>query len=757
MKTKEVRIQSLSAGIADRLGSGLFKRWDAMSRQFFERSIQNNFILNSLLKKLSAVELFTSKTRKQKQQKTTDYQILENRQVLSANFPAYVGGQLNLGDSQSTAPYELSDTFKLESNPSAKKTVYLDFNGHHSTGNAWKHSIHFPSYNTSGSAASFSKSELIEIQKIFQNVAEDFLPLDVNVTTRDPGATFLSRSTGGDQDYGIRIVVTQHTGSFGAGTGGLAKRNSFSDRRDTPAFVFNKGINDAAWTISHEAGHTMGLTHDGFNGKTYHPGSGSGETGWGPIMGGAFGKSLTQWSDGSYAGSDNRQDDLSVMTRSSIGIKLRTDDVGNSMGSAESLSLRNNRINDWGTITSRQDVDYYRFTVENSNVSFSVKPFQGHGNLDVIAKLYSSTGELISSSNPTDSVSASISQSLKKGTYYLAIDGAGRNGRYTDYGSLGFYSIKGSVSPQEVQTKVVGESGNIDLVDHRWRRIQLNGQFQNPVVIAGPATTNDPTASVVRVRNVNSNSFEIRIENWDYSPEAHGAESVGYLVVESGRHELADGTKLIAGNGYLNHRFRRIGFGEHFDNPPVVFSQVISTRGESTVTQRIQSVKTGSFETVLQEEEGNDKTHSFERFSWVAIEQVDSDVNDLLVKSGDIVNHKTKQLQFSKGFDNPPVFIANTQTRAGTDPATVRIHSLNHERATIFFQEETSADAETIHVPEQLGFLVIQPGRILGSNGEQSRDVNQRDQAFAELDNAYAHPHLDFAKLNSFQKTATNR
>lgn len=733
-----------------------------MFRQFFERSIQRTFDFPSLLKDIRVGDLFTGNNRRQKHEKATDYQSLENRQVLSANFPAYIGGQLTLGSSQSASPYELTDTFQLESNPNAKKTIYLDFNGHHSTGNAWKHSINFPSYNTSGSSKSFTRSELTEIQRIFQNVAEDFLPLDVNVTTRDPGSDDLRRTSARDSNFGIRVVVTQQTGNFGVGTGGLAKRNSFVDRRDTPAFVFNKGVNDAAWTISHEAGHTMGLTHDGFNGKTYHSGSGTGQTGWGPIMGGPFGKSLSQWSDGSYAGSDNRQDDLRIMTRSAIGVDFRPDDVGDTTKSADQLSVAKNRIGDWGTITSRSDVDFYRFTVGNAGVSISIRPFQGHGNLDVMAKLYSSSGELISTSNPIESTSASFNQTLKKGTYFLSVDGVGRTGRYTDYGSLGFYSIEGKITPQEVQPQIIGESGQLNLVDHQWRKVQFKGTFKNPVVIAGPPTSNDLKAGAVRIRNVNSNSFEIRMENWDYLTDAHRPESVGYMVVEAGQHELPDGTTLVAGNTHLNHRMRQVKLGSGFDQTPIVFSQVNSARGGSTVISRIQKVSSKSFESYLQEEEGNDGSHKTERVGWIAIEPNQGSGADLLVSAENLVNHKPTQLHFERRFEKTPVLIAQTQTRNGTDPATLRIHKPDNERTTIFLQEETSADPETVHVQETLAYLITKPGQITGSSDSLSRQESKpqlraRDLAFENAGDSISHTNRDFAKLNSFQHRFATR
>ncbi len=65
----------------------------------------------------------------------------------------------------------------------------------------------FEPYDRDGDPFNFSVAELIEIQRLFQNVAEDFLPFDVNVTTKDPGLAALTKSNSNDHVC-IRSVLT---------------------------------------------------------------------------------------------------------------------------------------------------------------------------------------------------------------------------------------------------------------------------------------------------------------------------------------------------------------------------------------------------------------------------------------------------------------------------------------------------------------------------------------------------------------------
>ncbi len=360
-------------------------------------------------------------------------------------FPTFINGAFNFGNAGGSSPYALADTFLLESNPTATKTIYLDFNGHQSVNNQWGHNIVFDAFDRDGDVNSFSNAELIEIQKQFQNVAEDFLPFDVNVTTRDFGAARLIKSNAADQFYGMRALNTQYKDGFGNGTGGIAFLNSFGSSDDTPVFAFNKGENNGAMTNSHEVGHALGLNHDGLNGSTYHPGTGSGATSWGPIMGAPFGTNVTQWSNGDYPGSTRTEDDLAIITKPANGFGFRLDDHGNTTASATNLAAGSS-IFGWGIVEQRSDLDFFSFDfLTAGNLNLQINPFQGRPNLDILANLYDSNGALLFSSNPVDDVNAFFNlQNLNAGRYYLSIDGTGKSGVYSDYGSLGFYTVEGA-------------------------------------------------------------------------------------------------------------------------------------------------------------------------------------------------------------------------------------------------------------------------------------------------------------------------
>lgn len=346
--------------------------------------------------------------------------------------------------------YPPEQTFLLHSRPGASKVIYLDFNGHVTSGTPWNSSfnggqpITSAPFNLDSSPSTFNTTELDRIQYIWQRVAEDFAPLDVDVTTQDPGVEALRRTSSTDAYYGVRLIITPS--NFYANAGGVAYIGSFAWSSDTPAFVFSNmlanGEKHIAEAISHEVGHTLGLYHDGKTGGTaYYQGHGS----WAPIMGVGYYKEVTQWSRGEYSGANNTQDDLAVML--TYGLTYRPDDHGNTFATARLLSGA--RFSTSGIIEQRSDVDVFTFRAGAGPLTITVSPGLRGPNLDILARLYSANGVLLASSNPT-TLGASLSLNVPAGTYYLSIDGVGSGSPsttgYSDYASLGHYTVSGTVA-----------------------------------------------------------------------------------------------------------------------------------------------------------------------------------------------------------------------------------------------------------------------------------------------------------------------
>ncbi len=74
----------------------------------------------------------------------------------------------------------------LNSNPGATASLYLDFDGHFQAVWSSYTNITTPAYDVDGDATTFSDEELANIQTIWETVAEDYSPFNINVTTLEP-------------------------------------------------------------------------------------------------------------------------------------------------------------------------------------------------------------------------------------------------------------------------------------------------------------------------------------------------------------------------------------------------------------------------------------------------------------------------------------------------------------------------------------------------------------------------------------------
>ncbi len=350
---------------------------------------------------------------------------------------------------QSEPPFALGQTFLLQSKPDASLTIYLDFNGHTTSNTQWNAEftgglpVKTPAYSLDANPA-FNNQELTNIQYIWQRVSEDFLPFDVNVTTKEPTQDRLIKIGAGDKFFGIHVVIGGSSFDwFGQPAGGVAYLDSFSWNSDTPCFVFPQELGGGnekhvAEAISHEVGHTLGLSHDGTSMEEYYPG----HEGWAPIMGTGYYQEIVQWSKGEYPDANNQEDDLAIITKT---ISYRKDDYGNTKETAKNLTFTGTSFYSSGIIERNTDVDFFQFVISRDGLfDLSVIPGTRDTNLDVLLRLYDSSGHLIALSDPPEWCSAEFSEmELKAGTYFFSVEGTKKTGVYSDYGSLGYYEVSG--------------------------------------------------------------------------------------------------------------------------------------------------------------------------------------------------------------------------------------------------------------------------------------------------------------------------
>ena len=190
---------------------------------------------------------------------------------------------------------------------------------------------------------------------------------------------------------------------------------------------------------------------------------------------------------------------------------------------------------------------------------------------------------------------------------------------------------------------------------------------------------------MTRIRNVTPDSFEIRIQEWDYENVYHVYETVSYMVIEEGMHTLPDGTIWEAGTYEMDgtNQWNSEALEHQYGMAPLIFQSIQTCNDEQAITTRLKDITGTGFSAALQEEEALNDGHAFETVGYLAL----------------------------------PI----------TSPCHTGLTSINHVFTQMaegspwmFLEEEQSKDTEKGHVYENTAYLEIGPyffGQIETFNG----------------------------------------
>lgn len=424
--------------------------------------------------------------------------------------------------------------------PSAKAVIFLDFDGHTTKGTLW---------NSDGPiVCGPSNMTEAQIAEIYNRVAEDYRPFNVNVTTDS------TRYWAAPLKQRMRVVLTTTYAWYGKSAGGVAFVNSFSWGDNTPCFIFTSLLGMSAKSVaeaaSHEAGHTLGLRHQAsYNAscvKTseYNAGQGAGETGWAPIMGVGYYKNFTVWNLGPTPSTcGTLQSDLDIIASTKNGFGFRKDDHADVISEASALTVNNQQFNLDGIISRTTDVDVFKFSLEKkalfrlNAVPYNVGSSNAGSNLDMQVDLLNETQRVLGSYNPTTLLNSLVDTLLNEGTYYLRIDGTG-NQNTSDYGSLGAYSLQGNL---------------IDLAPLPLRTLALKGSVRGGKHLLQWEI--DADEAIVK-------------QQLEYSLDGRTYQVLVNAAVDDVQYQYTPGTP-----GVIHYRL-----SVHFDNGQQHYSNVVSLR-----------------------------------------------------------------------------------------------------------------------------------------------------------------------------------
>lgn len=386
---------------------------------------------------------------------------------------------------------------KLSSYPSANAVIFLDFDGHLVQGTSWN-------YN-GPIACEGANMTATQITEVFNRVAEDYRPFNINVTTDSA----LYEAAPARQR--TRVVLTISSSWYGT-AGGVAFTHSFTWGDNTPCFVFTAlhryNVKNIAEATSHEAGHTLGLNHqssyDPICNKTaeYNAGTGSGETGWAPIMGVGYYRNMTLWHYGTNPwGCAYLQDDLGIITSEMNGFGYRSDDYGNSLSTARPVTFIANQFSLNGVIERPNDADVFTFVLNGKNkvqvdaIPFNIAAGYVGANMDLQLELTNGIATVVY--NPEEMLRASFDTLLPAGVWYLRVISKG-NTYAPDFASLGSYTLTASIAASTLPVHKLELKGLAENNRHKldWEIVADEKVIEQTVEVAEDGRNFQPLAQV---------------------------------------------------------------------------------------------------------------------------------------------------------------------------------------------------------------------------------------------------------------------
>lgn len=245
-------------------------------------------------------------------------------------------------------------------------------------------------------------------------------------------------------------------------------------------------------------------------------------------------------------------------------------------------------------------------------------------------------------------------------------------------------------------------------VDHAWNSVAVSGDYADPVVLAPALSYRGTNPASPRVRNVDGEGFDLRVEEWDYLDGAHLPETVGCFVAEAGAHTPADGPAFEVTTVRTDHRWAPVSFSSSFSEAPLAFSNAQTRNGTHPIVTRNRNVEGSGMELRVQEEEA-EGLHLEERVGVLAIEPGTGTLNGRAFEADSIddVDSRWRTVSFAGAYQDP-VFLADMQTHRGSNTATVRYRNLTESSVEVRVEEERSADDEVRHIGERVGYLVFE-------------------------------------------------
>lgn len=160
-------------------------------------------------------------------------------------------------------------------------------------------------------------------------------------------------------------------------------------------------------------------------------------------------------------------------------------------------------------------------------------------------------------------------------------------------------------------------AGSVD-INHNWRNVSIPGFTSTPVVFSQVASRAGGSAVTTRMRFVDSDSFQVRLQEEEANDGVHVIETVTYIAVENG---VGDGLQAAVTPNAVTASNYNINFDASVVANPAVFAQMQTFDGPDTATTRLRARNANGVTVNIEEERSADTElgHTTEAVGYLAL------------------------------------------------------------------------------------------------------------------------------------------
>ena len=150
-----------------------------------------------------------------------------------------------------------------------------------------------------------------------------------------------------------------------------------------------------------------------------------------------------------------------------------------------------------------------------------------------------------------------------------------------------------------------------------------------PIVLMKPPSYRSSQPVHIRLRNVDAEGFEYKLEEWDYQDGSHGLEKIFWVAIApvAGEIPTASGAAFNFQTGSVSTDLNGTNADFNtatdlaFQDRPIALAQSQTTNGKAdSIITRVDGVENTGFNVRLQEQEANRDYHRPEQVGYVAVD-----------------------------------------------------------------------------------------------------------------------------------------